>query len=224
MESMEIVIRLGLSLLFSTIIGLEREVKHRPAGLKTHVIVCLGATIIALMQQQIMYEALATGSPFLSSDPARLIAQCISGIGFLGAGTIIVTNRTVSGLTTAASLWMTACLGLAVGMGYYEISVVGFGFVMLALIGLKRLVFINFPSRVQIQYISKETKDYLIDFFKSNNIEAKDINYSVELFENYRVYTVEYEVDLPKKINSSFIIDALGSNDDIINIQIINSN
>ena len=221
---MEIVIRLGLSLLFSTIIGLEREVKHRPAGLKTHVIVCLGATIIALMQQQIMYEALATGSPFLSSDPARLIAQCISGIGFLGAGTIIVTNRTVSGLTTAASLWMTACLGLAVGMGYYEISVVGFGFVMLALIGLKRLVFINFPSRVQIQYISKETKDYLIDFFKSNNIEAKDINYSVELFENYRVYTVEYEVDLPKKINSSFIIDALGSNDDIINIQIINSN
>ena len=221
---MEIVIRLGLSLIFSTIIGLEREVKHRPAGLKTHVIVCLGATIIALMQQQIMYEVLATGSPFMSSDPARLIAQCISGIGFLGAGTIIVTNRTVSGLTTAASLWMTACLGLAVGMGYYEISVVGFGFVMLALIGLKSLVFIKFPSRVQIQYISKETKDYLIDFFKSNNIEAKDINYSVELFENYRVYTVEYEVDLPKKMNSSFIIDALGSNDDIINIQVINSN
>ena len=221
---MQIVIRLGLSLLFSTVIGLEREVKHRPAGLKTHVIVCLGATIISLMQQQIMYEILVLESPFLSSDPARLIAQCISGIGFLGAGTIIVTNRTVSGLTTAASLWMTACLGLAVGMGYYEISIVGFGFVMLALIGLKSLVFIKFPSRVQIQYITKETKDYLVGFFKENSISAKDINYSVELFENYRVYTVEYEVDLPKKMNSSFIIDTLGSNDDIINIQIINSN
>ena len=224
MESMEIVIRLGLSLIFSTVIGLEREVKHRPAGLKIHVIVCLGATIIALIQQQIMYEVVSANNPLISGDPARLIAQCISGIGFLGAGTIIVTNRTVSGLTTAASLWMTACLGLAVGMGFYEISIVGFCFVMLALIGLKSLVFIQIPIRLEVHYIKKDTKDYLNNFFNENGIVAKDIHYSVELFENYRVYMLVFELDLPKKMTSAFIIDTLVSNDDIINVQVVNSN
>ena len=223
MEVKEIIIRLGLALVFSAVIGLEREVKHRPAGLKTHVIVCLGATIIALIQQQITYEVLMSNNANLSSDPARLIAQCISGIGFLGAGTIIVTNRNVSGLTTAASLWMTACLGIAVGMGFYEISIIGFISILIALIGLQQLLLFQFSSRLEVKYLHRETKLYINEFFLENKIKVKDVNYRVEFFEGHRLYTTIYEIDLPHKVSTASVIDNLTAHENIISIQLVNA-
>ena len=119
----EITLRLVLAVVIAAWIGYDREQKNRPAGIKTHVLVCVGACIIALIQKKIGYDSaqLALSSPKMAGvirvDEARLIAQVISGIGFLGAGTILVQHRTILGLTTAASLWVVAGLGLAVGMG-----------------------------------------------------------------------------------------------------------
>ena len=102
----EIILRLVLAMVMGGAIGFERQYKNRPAGMRTHILVCMGAAIIALIQSQIAINALkdALANPALTgvirSDQARLIAQVVSGIGFLGAGTIIVTKQSVTGLTT----------------------------------------------------------------------------------------------------------------------------
>ncbi len=114
-STLGIVFRLTLALLVGLIIGIDREMKRRVAGIKTHILVCLGATLVMITSQ---YMAIEMGS---GGDMGRLGAQVISGVGFLGVGTIIVTGRNqVRGLTTAASIWVCACMGLAAGVGFIE--------------------------------------------------------------------------------------------------------
>lgn len=112
----EIVARLSLSALFGGLVGLERERHSQPAGLRTHTILAIGATLAMVVSLQIAAQARASG--FLG-DPARLAAQVVSGVGFLGAGAIIRFGSNIKGLTTATSLWTVAIIGLAVGGGYY---------------------------------------------------------------------------------------------------------
>lgn len=113
----DIALRLLLSLLLGGLIGLERESHKRPAGFRTHILVCMGSTLVMLISIYGFDELVrATG---MTRDPARLAAQVVSGIGFLGAGTILREGPTVKGLTTAASLWVVAGIGLAVGVGFY---------------------------------------------------------------------------------------------------------
>jgi putative Mg2+ transporter-C (MgtC) family protein len=116
-----VIFRLALAVVLSGLIGKERENKNRPAGLRTHILVCMSATIVMLSSEFLLnkYGSVA------NIDPARLGAQVISGIGFLGAGTIIREGGSVKGLTTAASLWSVACIGLAIGMGFYEGAIFG---------------------------------------------------------------------------------------------------
>lgn len=113
-NGLSVLIRLALAVIFGGLIGLERERKHRPAGFRTHILICLGAAMTTLTSQYL----------FLSlrqfTDIARLGAQVIAGIGFIGAGSIIVTQRRrVKGLTTAAGLWASAAIGLCFGAGFY---------------------------------------------------------------------------------------------------------
>lgn len=113
-------LRLALALFCGGILGMERGKKNRPAGFRTYMLVCVGATLVMLTNQFIYDEYGNIG------DPARLGAQVISGIGFLGAGTIIVTGRNrVKGLTTAAGLWADACIGIAIGSGFYSGAIIG---------------------------------------------------------------------------------------------------
>ncbi len=120
--------RVFLAVLLGGLIGLERGHHGRAAGLRTHILVCLGAAMAALVG---LYTVSVLG---FSSDPMRVGAQVISGIGFLGVGTIIIRNRQqVTGLTTAAGLWTTACIGLAVGIGYYVAALVAFLAVMITM-------------------------------------------------------------------------------------------
>ena len=114
-----ILLRVLAAILAGGIIGLERGLKNRAAGFRTYILVCLGACIVMVTNQYI-YQVYGTG------DPVRMGAQVISGIGFLGAGSIIVTSRNqIKGLTTAAGLWACACIGLALGVGFYEVAGVG---------------------------------------------------------------------------------------------------
>lgn len=117
-----IVFRFLLATACGAVIGYERGKKRHAAGLRTHIVVCIGAASVMILSQ---YLAVLTGS---NGDPARLGAQVISGIGFLGAGTIVITGHQrgqhVRGLTTAAGLWASACMGLGIGSGFYEASVI----------------------------------------------------------------------------------------------------
>ena len=112
-------LRILLSMLLGAILGIERGLKNRPAGLRTYILVCMGSCII-MMTNQYVYAAYSTG------DPVRMAAQVVSGIGFLGAGSIIVTKQNqIRGLTTAAGLWASSAVGLATGIGLYEVGVAG---------------------------------------------------------------------------------------------------
>lgn len=117
-----ICLRMMCALLIGAVIGIEREYTHRPAGMRTHMLVALGSCVVMITGQQIFMQYLPYGA---SPDPARLSAQVITGVGFLGAGTIMREGVTVKGLTTAASIWAVACLGIASGAGYYAIALVG---------------------------------------------------------------------------------------------------
>lgn len=133
-NTFSIIVRLTLAVVFSGIIGLERGRKKRPAGLRTHILVCVGATIVMITSQYITDVLGNTG------DIARLGAQVISGIGFLGAGTIIIDGKNkVKGLTTAAGLWSCACMGLAIGIGFYEGAIITCIFLFGVVTGLHKL-------------------------------------------------------------------------------------
>jgi putative Mg2+ transporter-C (MgtC) family protein len=112
---LEIVLKILFSILLAGMIGLERERHSQPAGLKTHIILCVGATLITIVSIDMAYDA--TGR--VVSDPTRIAANIVTGIGFLGGGAILRLGATVRGLTTAASLWAVAGVGMAVGAGYY---------------------------------------------------------------------------------------------------------
>lgn len=114
-----VILRIFVSVLVGGLIGLERGLKNRPAGLRTYMVVCLGACLVMLTNQYVCQV-------FEYGDPVRMGAQVVSGIGFLGAGTIMVTRRNqIKGLTTAAGLWTAAGVGLAVGVGFYEAALIG---------------------------------------------------------------------------------------------------
>lgn len=128
-----IIVRIVTSMVVGGIIGVERGIKHRPAGIKTYVLVSLGACVV-MMVNQYTYQVYGAG------DPVRMGAQVVSGMGFLGAGTIIVTTHNqIKGLTTAAGLWASACIGLAIGVGLYEIALTAGAAVFLVLTFLQGL-------------------------------------------------------------------------------------
>ena len=129
-----IFLRLLLAVIFGGLIGMDRARKHRPAGFRTYMLVCLGAALTMVLSQ---YDAAMLSTVWgakVSTDVSRFGAQVINGIGFLGAGTILVTGRQeVKGLTTAAGLWASACMGLAVGAGFYECVVLAFALIFLSM-------------------------------------------------------------------------------------------
>ena len=141
----EVALRLVLALALGAVIGLEREWRDRTAGLRTHMLVCLGSaafTIISAYAFSEYYTRLPDGTRVIA-DPARIAAQIVSGIGFLGAGAIFQSRGNVRGLTTAASLWMMAAIGMAAGAGEYAVAIIS-----TVLIGLVLVAFRQFSRRI----------------------------------------------------------------------------
>lgn len=130
-DELHITIRLVMALFLGGLIGFEREVSSHAAGLRTHILVCVGSALVMLLS---MYGFSAfVNEVNVRIDPSRLAAQVISGIGFLGAGTIIFNGRSITGLTTAASLWVVAGIGLAIGAGFYYAAVLACFMVLISL-------------------------------------------------------------------------------------------
>lgn len=141
----EILFRLTVSSIFGGCIGLERELKNKSAGFVTLILVCLGATTIALLQEELLIRQinLISSQPNLIEsyklDITRLSAQVVTGVGFIGGGVIVYSNDKVSGITTAATLWITAAIGLAIGYGFVLLSIAAFLIVVITLIVMKIL-------------------------------------------------------------------------------------
>lgn len=184
----QIIFRLALSAIMGSLIGLEREASNRPAGLRTHILVTAGS---ALMMQISIYMSTFGGE----GDPARLAAQVVSGIGFLGAGTIIRNGNTVKGLTTAASLWVSAGIGLAIGSGFYVGAIVT---TLVVYITLKRLadmeraVFVGNYKKLEV--ISSDRVGLLGEIgitLARNDISIKDVEISDNLDDRSELETID---------------------------------
>lgn len=174
-----IILRLFLATIFGGIIGYERESAKKPAGLRTHMLICIGSALVMLTGQY-TFQFL---SP--SVDPTRIGAQVISGIGFLGVGTIVIIGRRqVQGLTTAAGLWASACMGLAIGIGFYSGAIVGGLLIFIVETLLQNLdTFIVKRSRFLNLYVEVEDKAKVTEiqnFFISQNATIEKINMSRE--------------------------------------------
>jgi len=169
-----VLVRMVLAMVCGGLIGIEREHKRRPAGFRTHILICLGAAITTLTSQYLALEM------HYFTDMARLGAQVIAGIGFIGAGTIIITRRRrVKGLTTAAGLWTAAIVGLAVGAGYYEAAVYTTFLVLLAEIVFSRLEY-RVMKNVRdiclfIEYIGNDSLDNTISLLRNINGTITDL-------------------------------------------------
>lgn len=129
----DILIRLLASLLFGGIIGLERQYHDKPAGFATNTLICMGSTVFALLS---IHSALTFGG-----DPARIAAQIVAGVGFLGAGSILREGNKISGLTTAAGIWLVAAVGMAVGYGEFAIAGAATGLVLVLQLFVRRLAY-----------------------------------------------------------------------------------
>ena len=154
LASWEVVLRLALAAVLGGAIGLEREIREREAGLRTHLLVSLGSALFTLVSAYGFHSFLASGSSVVRADPSRIAAQIVTGIGFLGAGAIIRQGLSVRGLTTAATLWVVAAIGLASGAGYYGAAVVTTVLVIVSLWPLRilaRRIFVRFrPERERL--------------------------------------------------------------------------
>jgi putative Mg2+ transporter-C (MgtC) family protein len=137
----ELLLRLALAAVLGGLIGLERELREREAGLRTHLLVGLGSALFTIAGAYGFHDFLASGENVVRADPTRIAAQIVTGIGFLGAGAIIRQGLSVRGLTTAATLWVVAAVGLAAGAGYYSAAVITTALVLVALYPLRIIAY-----------------------------------------------------------------------------------
>lgn len=183
--------RLVLSFIAGTAIGLERETHRQPAGLRTHILICLGSTLLMLLSIYIPQ----TYTQFQNGDPGRIAAQVVTGVGFIGAGAILRMGINVRGLTTAASIWAIAAIGLAIGAGMYLASLYAVGFMLVVLIvveQLERLFFI--PINIKLLTINTsnpESNQVIQQVLRKKHYRILDVNPSHQRGGNYEfVYKI----------------------------------
>lgn len=224
MQWSTILLRIVLAIGVGTLIGVEREYKNRPAGMRTHVLVCLGACVIALLETTMSARVLSGEADGVTYSVGRMTAQVISGIGFLGAGTIFTAQRKITGLTTAASLWNAACLGIAVGYGLYVIAIAGAVFVMATLLMLQKIVHVNTSKKVEIKFYHRiETIEFLNSYFESLGVEVADIDFHVENQDGRNLYTNTYTLHMPAKVSYADLVNRISEHENILGIRTTNT-
>lgn len=211
------VLRMMLAVICGGIIGIERESKRRPAGFRTHILICLGASMTTLTSQ---YLYLHMG---WFTDLARLGAQVIAGMGFIGAGTIIVTKRRqVKGLTTAAGLFSTAIVGLASGAGFFEAALIATGLVLVAELLLSRFeYFIMSTSRTLNLYIEYKENDSLVqmsEYLRLHHIGVNDLQVTKSGAASQNPCAI-FSLDLPRKFSHDKLMTALAGVDGVVSVE-----
>lgn len=220
----ELIFRILLAILFGGVVGYDRERKGQSAGFRTHMLVCVGAAMFALIQIQATNEVLKLAMnnsdyhQIFSIDQTRLVAQIVSGIGFLGAGAIIVTKRSVSGLTTAASIWATAAIGIAIGMGYYLIAISGTVSIVTVLSWIKNKLLSVVGENLIVQYTDKELSDQLTDYFEKEGIKYYSAEMRVEnkLDNDEIIFSEHYVLNCPKNYPMKKVIKHVGMLENVI--------
>ena len=221
----ELFLRLVLSCILGGVIGYERQSRRKSAGLRTNVLVCLGACLIMILSQ-VLYENVEGRT---NADPARLAAQVVSGIGFLGAGAIMKEGLTVTGLTTAACLWVVAGVGLAVGSGFYSGALMTTALVFVTLGSLSRLdEWVDHEKYIGLTIHTVDKAGQLMDIstcledlqLKVRGIKVKADEDEVETNDERLMY-INMEIFNKKGIKNIVIVDAVRQIDGVISVNIM---
>ncbi len=197
-------LRLVAAVILGGIIGFERSGNKHEAGLRTHIIVCLGAASVMLLGEMLCIR--------YSGEVTRLSAQVISGVGFLGAGSIIMDGNRIRGITTAAGIWTTACVGLIVGAGYYIIAFSTVVLMMVAMIGLrsfgKKIAERTVKYSLKIECSKREGVKEVLNLLLSDNAIIRTVKFDKE--ENEEIFGAIIEFSLPGEVNfDKLIIDII---------------
>lgn len=209
--------RMVLAMILCGVIGIERGIKNRPAGFMTYLLVGCGSALIMITNQYI-------ADKYAGVDPTRMAAQVVSGIGFLGAGTIITTSkREIRGLTTAAGLWAAAAVGLAIGIGFYSAAVIGTVLIMLSLIWLKKIdAYVKTHARVieiYLEYNREFLMKKLLDYFEEQQYELFDMEIGKIKTLEGELGNLNFMLDLKQKVNHGISISQIEKISGITNVR-----
>ena len=228
MSTVDILIRISLAIIIGGFIGYEREMSNRPAGFITHTLVCVGACVVSLIQRQMIYDTLTiieinpALADVMKADLGRVVAQVVTGVGFLGAGTIIFDKGSVKGLTTATTIWVVACIGLAIGLGYYKIGVIAGLGIFFIIVFLRKLETYarnrQFLIELELVYMAKDDTfvEETVKFFRRNKVAVRDIKFINQDNELYKGCRFLIYFGLLK--NRESLIEKLSNNNSIISI------
>ena len=221
--------RVGIAVLCGGLIGIDRGRKRRPAGFRTYMLVCVGSAMTMILGTYLQYMVLNVWSPELewsvaNTDVSRFGAQVINGIGFLGAGTIIVTGRQqVKGMTTAAGLWASACMGLCIGAGFYLASLICCICIIMTIVVFSRLErFILSRSRNVNIYVEVEDLDDLprvIERIKEQETRIFDVEITKGKYSETHFPNAIFTLQLPRKKPHSTLLSAIAELDTVRSIE-----
>lgn len=217
LDILSVTLRLVAAMICGGCIGLERERKRRPAGFRTHILICLGAAMTTLTSQFLVLEL------HLFTDMARLGAQVIAGIGFIGAGTIIITKRRqVKGLTTAAGLWAAAIVGLCCGAGFIEGAILATLIILIAeLVFAKLEYFIVSNARVinlYVEYTESSQLGTIVDTIKQKSVYIVDMEITKSGDQN-RHPCVIFSLQKPRKIPHQSLMALIAKLDGVVSVE-----
>ena len=212
-------VRIVISFIIGTLIGIERETHDQPAGLRTHILISIGSTIVMLISIFIPQ----TFTDFQNGDPGRIAAQVVSGIGFLGAGAILKYGADIKGLTTAASIWAMAALGLAVGAGMYIIGLIGVVVILFALTIMnwfeKRVFKERTIRKIELFVKKKDTDIQLLkDILKSQDIRIMSTGFERNI--NEANDKIVFLVGVTRKMNIQKLSDSFEKQQGIVFIKV----
>ena len=216
-DLLTVTVRLMIAMICGGIIGIERERKQRPAGFRTHILICIGAAMTTLTSQYIAFELKGT------TDLARLGAQVIAGIGFIGAGTIIVTKRkNVKGLTTAAGLWASAIVGLCNGAGFIEGALITTVIIVIAELFLSRFEYFMISNsrtiNVFVEFDDTASLTLIIDVVKENSSYVRDIEITKSNNEGNNSCAI-FSLQMPRKTSHDKMLNIIANLDGVVSVE-----
>lgn len=226
MSISQILLRITMAICIGGFVGYEREMRNRPAGFITHTLVCVGACVVSLIQIQMIEDTMRMiqDNPILAgamkADLGRVVAQVVTGVGFLGAGTIIFDKGSVKGLTTATTIWVVACIGLAIGLGYYTIAIVAGLGVIFIVMGLRQFEVRardhRFLMRLEVIYKSEDVVflEKVLKIFKKSKVQVRDIQMGKSTDPKEKTY--QFQIYFGILRDREKVIEKLVSHDSVI--------
>jgi putative Mg2+ transporter-C (MgtC) family protein len=217
----EALLRLALAATLGGLIGVERELRERQAGLRTHLLVALGSGLFTIVGAYGFHEFLDSGASVVRTDPTRIAAQIVTGIGFLGAGAIIRQGLSVRGLTTAATLWVVAAVGMAAGAGYYSVAVITTGIVLIALYPLRIIAYrmlIRFrpeDGRLLVEIPAGQPPGQLIDELERIGARIE----SLEVSQEGDRRRLELDVALPRETRAAGVVARIAELENVAEVR-----